>query len=1125
MRPRAPVPHVTHPNVLPGPRTLLGRVVQAVVAPFAAAGMLAGAVGVLAATRLAQTAAPAPPRPAYRWAGSGIDGGGFVNLVKIAPSGRLLANSNVSGPFYSDDGGATWLPARLAGVVDHDLLNWSSIYFDPDNPNIVYATAGRQTVATIFRSLDGGASWDPLFTPGTQVYFVRDHDNFTGRARQVGRLIEKVPLDDGSHYLYALCASSAEFRTVTKASTISGQNTLIASAANWVTADIGASVNAAGVPAGTTITSFDSPTQARMSANATATASGVNVAVSRVTHRRFGLMRAHSDNLAVWTPVAFNGNTPLAFGSELVRDPATGWLFAAFLDFPTGQGGVWVCTNPDDPAPAFVKMTGASAPTWPESMQPLGGWLYVAGDLSGMRALRITAGMATTGWTPLATWLPIAAQPPNSSNLDGPYWQTLVGRVSGGDHVLYVGCLEPVKGTSLYGAVFRTQIVGGDPTTGFSSWSNRTDDATKIRSTIGGPAGAIWWEFLGASNSMIGGNNYKCSELDLDPTSPDERLFSAGKSGIWRYTHSDVLWFPMVRGLGVTRNDHVSVNPANPLEVWVGNGDWQVLKSLDHLVSVVRDSPGPMITGGFAFDTSVSPPRVYCTTGDQFTNTRGSCWSKAYGDTNWTDELLWPASSFSDTFARAVAVTNGWGTSSSGTPWTVSASPKDVAFSVPIGGPAKVNMGAIAAGNVLEATPGTSSYFSASGSIAFSFDRHAAGSSHELQMRLREVGSEWFTIRVREPSNNHKLGLAIMHKQEAPLTNQAADLNIVLDYNPGTVYRLRWAFIDNGDGTATITASLIPDGDEPPDTPQLTVDVDITPMGGAAGVFKPRWDNGGAYTAGAIWSTHAFDLSGSGAGMGQRALGVAVGRDASGNRVILAPVDGVGVRRKVAAGAFTTITATNLMTGVGTVNYRAHPIVWPDQDAPYVYLFDRSSGVWRSADYGATWALIYPLSAMPGVNLVGENRSITGYIAADRRIVGRLYVTWGDNTGSGGLVRLDQAHAAATPIVTNVRGPIAAPGALDVGSDGTIVCCSRMTETNPIPRQYLSRDDGATWTDISDTVSRNVGGFPFWVAVGADGLIYIATDGQGVFVGTPVPAPTTARVLVGTRRPRYQVAA
>jgi hypothetical protein len=68
-------------------------------------------------------------------------------------------------------------------------------------------------------------------------------------------------------------------RTVTDGATTSGSATITSATGAFTQGDVGAAVSGAGIPAGTTIASVTNGTTAVMSANATATATGVSVTV------------------------------------------------------------------------------------------------------------------------------------------------------------------------------------------------------------------------------------------------------------------------------------------------------------------------------------------------------------------------------------------------------------------------------------------------------------------------------------------------------------------------------------------------------------------------------------------------------------------------------------------------------------------------------------------------------------------------------------------------------------------------------------------------------------------------------------------------------------------------------
>src|SRR3954454_837679 len=74
---------------------------------------------------------------------TGIDGGGFVNVIAADPSGSglLIAGGDVSGLHRSTDFGDTWRQVN-AGVTGIDQLKVAAVAFDPTTPGEVYAAVG-----------------------------------------------------------------------------------------------------------------------------------------------------------------------------------------------------------------------------------------------------------------------------------------------------------------------------------------------------------------------------------------------------------------------------------------------------------------------------------------------------------------------------------------------------------------------------------------------------------------------------------------------------------------------------------------------------------------------------------------------------------------------------------------------------------------------------------------------------------------------------------------------------------------------------------------------------------------------------------------------------------------------
>jgi len=114
-----------------------------------------------------------PPPVRLTFAPSGLDGGGFVNVVAYDPSGSgvVLAGGDVSGIQRSTDFGRTWAPANT-GVAGLAQLKVASLLFSPRVAGEVYAAVGDEGRAGgLLVSTDDGRSWSlrsdvPRFSGG-----------------------------------------------------------------------------------------------------------------------------------------------------------------------------------------------------------------------------------------------------------------------------------------------------------------------------------------------------------------------------------------------------------------------------------------------------------------------------------------------------------------------------------------------------------------------------------------------------------------------------------------------------------------------------------------------------------------------------------------------------------------------------------------------------------------------------------------------------------------------------------------------------------------------------------------------------------------------------------------------
>jgi hypothetical protein len=101
------------------------------------------------------------------WRGSGLTGGGFVNMVSYSPTDdatkpdslRMVSVTDVSGIFYSPNGGTTWYPANGTAYSSGGDLRAASVEWHPSTPGLVYVLFGDCTPGGIMRSTDYGKTW------------------------------------------------------------------------------------------------------------------------------------------------------------------------------------------------------------------------------------------------------------------------------------------------------------------------------------------------------------------------------------------------------------------------------------------------------------------------------------------------------------------------------------------------------------------------------------------------------------------------------------------------------------------------------------------------------------------------------------------------------------------------------------------------------------------------------------------------------------------------------------------------------------------------------------------------------------------------------------------------------
>ncbi len=168
---------------------------RTVLAAFVIASLIAALTGVPATNAPARAATVA-----YETSGTGLHGGGFINVVAADPfdPSVVLAGGDNSGVSRSTDGGLTWRPAN-DGAFLHRQRRIATIAFSPTQPGKVYLGVGAKgNDSALFVSEDHGQSWalrstTPRFS-GANNSGVTDLPN--PHPRSTGNLIAFDPSGD-----------------------------------------------------------------------------------------------------------------------------------------------------------------------------------------------------------------------------------------------------------------------------------------------------------------------------------------------------------------------------------------------------------------------------------------------------------------------------------------------------------------------------------------------------------------------------------------------------------------------------------------------------------------------------------------------------------------------------------------------------------------------------------------------------------------------------------------------------------------------------------------------------------------------------------------------------------------
>ncbi len=128
----------------------------------------AGTSGGLATSELGSVASPSPMQGFVSITGEAINGGRTTHVTSLAvgspgSTNVVYAGTDGGGVYKSTDSGVTWRSVSSSSTVPGQ--NWIDPYvndvaIDPENNNRVFAATGYLGNGHLYRSLDGGSSWN-----------------------------------------------------------------------------------------------------------------------------------------------------------------------------------------------------------------------------------------------------------------------------------------------------------------------------------------------------------------------------------------------------------------------------------------------------------------------------------------------------------------------------------------------------------------------------------------------------------------------------------------------------------------------------------------------------------------------------------------------------------------------------------------------------------------------------------------------------------------------------------------------------------------------------------------------------------------------------------------------------
>lgn len=559
---------------------------------------------------------------------SGINGAGFQNGVAVSPfdSNIVLSAADVAGIFYSNSGGDTWQPTN-GWVTQDEQLKIASIVFSKKDKNKVYAGVGTRVGGGGFVvSNDAGKTWQLV---STTAQFSGNNSRGDGgtpspHPRATGSLIA---LDENKNIIYAATYKNGVMRSGDGGKT-------------WEKLDL----------AGKYLRSL---------------------AIDPMNPKV--LYAAAYDN-QVWKTSDADGNGKFALlenSPKKVEELAVIGLtvYAAASEkgiFKSADGGnSWENLNNDGINSANViwisidgyvdKATGQNV-VYAGNMQPLARSNAFAqnDDEDGTPAVGRKNNRTAAGGSNTANVEELRAQrraqrqqerrqarQGNQSQGDAAKGNADGGKNQNADAAANQNAVgNPRRNSLLLGSA----VVSKD---GGKTWNWLGGDRSKVHPNIGDAKGEAWWLLEKREEVAFGNRNFVAAQIAVDRQNP-QRIYVAGRSGMWRSVDGGENWYPVVKGLMVTFNRTILADPNNAGRVFVGNTDWVLMYSTDSMHHIAHNPP-PNENHDYTMGMALAlgeDNRLYVAGGDRDDNTGGEIYSnpapteQQNSNNKWTSEKL-----------------------------------------------------------------------------------------------------------------------------------------------------------------------------------------------------------------------------------------------------------------------------------------------------------------------------------------------------------------------------------------------------------------------------------------------------------------------------------------------------